>query len=834
MTTHLPGGTVTLLFTDIEGSTRLLHEIGSDPYAAALREHRRIVREGFHRHGGVEVDTEGDAFFVAFSDATAALAAADDVQRGLASGPIRVRMGLHTGTPTVTPEGYVGVDVHKGARIAAAAHGGQVILSRETRLLLDERFELVDLGEHRLKDFAAPVWFYQLGGDRFPPLRTLSNTNLPRPSSWFVGRKAEVSEIASLLRGNARFVTLTGPGGTGKTRLAIEAAAELVPSFRNGVFWIGLAAERDPALVPDVIGRTIGARDALADHIGEREMLLVLDNLEQVVAAAPELAALVETCPHLRLLVTSRERLRVRGEVEFGVDPLADEEAVRLFCERANVDPDGTILELCRHLDGLPLAVELAAARTNVLSPARILERLSGRLDLLKGGRDLEARQATLRATIAWSYELLMPDEQRLFARLSVFRGGWTVEAAEAVCSADIDILASLVDKSLVRHADDRFTLLETIREFAVECLETSGEAGEVRDRHARFFLALAEEAAPHLRSRPGEWLGRLEVDHDNLREALDRLEVAPDRQEALRLAAALYRFWYFRGHLVEGRRRLEPLLRADDRPTAARGGALHGAAVMAVNSGDPVTGRLHAEEALAIHRALGDRWGCAYSEYLLGMAATEESDWGRARPFFERSLSGFRELGDDHYVLLATDALAWVAGELGDGPRRRSLHEEALRLARGLGDLAVVALQLDQLAVNFALPEGRVDEARAMLAESMRINRDLGHRGSIAEGLSRVAQVFVAEGSIHSAARLLGAAEALRDEIGGGPTWAAEMNDATRRQIRSTLEDAAFRADHEAGAKLSMDEAIELALASASSRPPVGRLGSPRGAGCT
>ena len=350
----LPSGAVTFLFTDVEGSTNLLHALGAVDYAQALAEHRRILRESFAAHGGVEVDTQGDAFFVAFPTALGALRAAAQGRDGLASGPIRVRIGIHSGTPHLTDEGYVGEVVHKGARIAAAGHGGQVLISATTAALIGTD-GLHDLGEHRLKDFAEPIPIFQLGAQRFPPLKTISNTNLPRPASSFVGRDREAEEIVSLLEDGARLLTLTGPGGSGKSRLAIEAAATLVPKFKAGVFWVGLAPLRDPALVSETIGQTIGAKDGLADHIGERELLLLLDNLEQVVAAAPDLATLVEACPNLRLLVTSRELLRVRGEVEYAVLPLADPDAVELFCARAGTEPDEAVRQLCRALDNLSL-----------------------------------------------------------------------------------------------------------------------------------------------------------------------------------------------------------------------------------------------------------------------------------------------------------------------------------------------------------------------------------------------------------------------------------------------------------------------------------------------
>ena len=336
---ELPRGTVTFLFTDIEGSTRLLHELGADEYANALAEHRRVLREAFERHGGVEVDTQGDAFFVAFPTAPGALDAAREAQQEL---ELPVRMGLHTGTPLLTEEGYVGADVHRAARIAAAGHGRQVLVSTATAALVDSS-ELHDLGEHRLKDFDGPVRIFQLGGGEFLPLKSISNTNLPRPASSFVGRRREVAEVVATLRDGARLVTLAGPGGAGKTRLALEAATELIPDFTAGVFWISLATIRDPALVMDTVAKTLGAKDGAATHIGNRELLLLLDNYEQVVETAPELSELLGACPNLRLLVTSRELLRIEGEVEYPVPPLADGEAVELFCARSRLEPDEDI-----------------------------------------------------------------------------------------------------------------------------------------------------------------------------------------------------------------------------------------------------------------------------------------------------------------------------------------------------------------------------------------------------------------------------------------------------------------------------------------------------------
>ena len=539
----LPSGTVTLLFTDIEGSTELLHGLG-DAYAETLGEHRRVVREAFTTHGGVEVDTQGDAFFAAFARASDAVAAADEIQRALAAGHVRLRMGIHTGEPIVTEEGYVGVDVHKGARIAAAGHGGQVLLSSSTHDLVE--VEVRDLGEHRLKDLTAPERLYQLGHNDFPPLKTLDATNLPVAASPLLGRERELDELLNLLRNGSRLVTVTGPGGTGKTRLALQVAAELVGSFEHGVFWVPAAALTDHALVVPQIAHTIGARDQLAEHIRDKQMLLLVDNLEHLLAAAPALGEVLARAKGLRLLVTSRAPLHVRGEREYPLDPLAETDAVTLFVERAresgrDVEPDETVARVCRRLDSLPLAIELAAARTKLLDPATLLERLDRTLPLLTAGaRDAPERQQTLRATIGWSYDLLDEDAKGLFARMSVFAGSFSLEAAEDVCAADVDALAALVDLSLLKPIGEaRFLMLETIREYALELLDERADVEEIRRRHAEHFAALAEAAAPHLRGsrEQRQWVDRLERDYANVRAAVRWcFDNAPDA--AMRIAA--------------------------------------------------------------------------------------------------------------------------------------------------------------------------------------------------------------------------------------------------------------------------------------------------------
>jgi predicted ATPase len=628
--------------------------------------------------------------------------------------------------------------------------------------------------------------------------------------------------VSELLRANARLLTLTGPGGSGKTRLAIEAATALVTEFKAGVFWVDLAPLRDPRLVAASISDVLGAKDGLAEHIGQREMLLVLDNLEQVIEASAELATLVETCPSLRLLVTSRERLRVRGEVELPVAPLADPDAIALFCARAQLPPDEAVHQLCLALDNLPLALELAAARASVLTPSEILERLSRRLDLFRGGRDADPRQQTLRTTIEWSHELLSAEDQQLFARLAVFVGGWTLQAAEEVVHADLDGLESLVDKSLVRHAGDRFWMLETIREYAVERLEASAEAGEVRRRHADFFLALAESRESLVRAEElggggREWLDRQARELDNSRTALDLLETAEDPQLAIRMAGALAAIWASpllanKAHVAEGRRRLARALALDQSPTAARGKALLAAADIAHFSEDPVAARTSAQEALDLYRQLGDRSGTAEAVVMLGVELGEGGNWVAARPLIEESLELYRGLGDEVQVMWHTRTLAWAYAELGDLERARPLYEDALRQARVAGNRLFESVVLGSLAW-LALEQQRVHDAPALMKESLRIQGAIGDPVQLAIGFAHAAQILTALGRPEPAVQLLSSFEIQSEELGGAFPWVVRMNETTLRQIRAQIDPAVFTAAWQEGANLTSERALSLAL---------------------
>ncbi len=766
---QLPSATVTFLFTDVEGSTRLLHELGAEAYAEALAEHRRALRKVFAAEGGVEVDTQGDAFFYVFTDARAAFAAGAAAKVALEPGLIRIRMGLHTGEPLLTGEGYVGEDVHLGARIAAAAHGGQVLLSAATRALVDGG--VTDLGEHRLKDFAEPVAIFQLGEERFPPLKTISNTNLPRPASSFVGRERETAEVAQLVRGH-RLVTLSGPGGSGKTRLSIEAASELVGEFKAGVFWVSLATVRDPTLVLETVGQTLAAKDGVADEIGERELLLLLDNLEQVVEASAELASLVEVCPNLHLLVTSRELLRVRGEVEYPVPPLAEPEAVTLFCERSRLEPDETTAELCRRLDNLPLAVELAAARTRVLTPQQILDRLAQRLDLLKGGRDAEARQHTLRATIEWSHDLLAADEKQLFARLSVFAGGCTLDAAEEIVEADVDALQSLLDKSLVRRTDERFWMLETIREFARERLAASDDADAIGRRHAEWFLALAEEAEPFLKgAEQASWLQRLEDEHDNLRSSLDWFFDHGDVDAAVRLAGRLWLFWYMHGHVTEARRWMRRALDlAADEPSEARAHLLYGTGYLACEQNENEEGIALLEASLACAKEVGATATAAIAAGVLcsmrAETTTSAPDRRAAVAVGEEAVTLAREAGDDFVLAIALNNLGGVLAILGENEQAAEYLEESLELRRRIGDLSRIALSLGNVA-DMALLQGKTNKAAIMFAEAAEIATAIGDKRHVSFALGGLGRVAYREERWEEADTLMRESLRLAQELG-------------------------------------------------------------------
>jgi predicted ATPase/class 3 adenylate cyclase len=777
----LPTGTVTLLFTDIEGSTELLEALG-ERYLVLLGEHHQIVRETVARLGGCEVNTEGDSFFLAFGDPIGAVRAAAELQQQFAGhdwpggASVRARIGVHTGEPIEADGDYVGLDVHRAARITAAAHGQQVLLSRKTRELLPADVAVRDLGEHRLKDLRDPEWLYQLVIPNvtadFPPLRSVGTSNLPVPATKLIGRSHEVEELGTILRSEARLVTLTGVGGTGKTRLAIATAWSLVDEFPNGLFLVELAPIRDPDLVIPTIARVVGVRaaefDALVSELRGKRVLLVVDNFEHLLDAGSSLAALVNAVPELKLLVTSRAPLRLTAEREYAVSPLAvpaagendpaaaaASPAVRVLVDRieavrrnfeltsANAP---AIAEIARRLDGLPLALELAAAQARHASPEALLRRLERRLDVLVGGpRDLPERQQTLRAAIDWSYRQLSEAEQQLLGRLSVFAGGWTLDAAERICEAG-GALALLLDSSLVRSTPDeigeaRFSTLETIREFALERLSESGEDAEIAARHAAYFLGLARDAEARM-SGPDqpELLRMLEREHDNLRAAFD-WALEHEIETALALGSALQRLWYLHGYIREGLERLQAALEQGSATAPlVRARALRAAGTLAEGCGDFVLARELLEQSIELLRDLDQPKDLATSLNNCCAVALQQGDLVAARAFCRESLELKRALGDTTGILMSTSNLAIIEAKDGQYESSRRRHEEILPALRQLGYANALSNCLASLG-EVALLCGDPEEGRTLLEESLALRREVGDKAGIAESLLLLAR---------------------------------------------------------------------------------------------
>jgi len=813
---ELPTGTVTFLFTDVEGSTRLLHELG-DVYADVLAEHRRVLRDAFTRRGGVEVDTQGDAFFVAFSKASQALTAAREAQEALEPGPIRVRMGVHTGEPLLTEEGYIGIDVHRAARIAAAGHGGQILVSQSTRDLA-RADSLLDLGPHRLKDLTAPERIYQLGDDDFPPLKSLNQSNLPLQRAPLVGRIDELREVLNLLK-STRILTLTGAGGSGKTRLALQAAAEVVDEFPDGVWFVSLAALNDAELVLSTVASAVGAKGDVADFLRGKCLLLLLDNLEQLLPeAAPKVAGLLEA-PGVKLLTTSRERLAVSGEQEYTVPTLPLDAAVDLFTQRArqlkpSFEPDDHVAEIAHRVDGLPLALELAAARVKVLSAEGIAKRLDQSLTLLTAGaRDAPRRQQTLRATIEWSYDLLDPADQQLLACLAVFAGSLDVESAVVVCSADLDGLQSLVDKSLLRETEDgRFFMLETIREYALERFELSHDHEEIRRRHAD--RALKRAKSPLDRNLRLEWHAAIERDYPDFRGALTWLREIGDHQSLLQLASRLGSYWDARLQLAEGRLWLEEALEASLEVTPERGRALATLGHIRWRQGDLPAARSSIAMAEAAARDLGDEVLLADAHSYRGGLESMAGNLKAARAEYEKATALHRARSDTALVAVMEHDLGLISVTEKDYPRARRHFEESFRLARESGVDWYAAGVLASLGY-LELEEGNLERANSAVKEGLRLALDLGVVDtSTAHDLYTLAAVTMLRGEPPAACVLVGASDAAFDLAGVAREPTAERaREETLRQAEARMGGEAMERAYARGSALTVVEAVEYAV---------------------
>jgi predicted ATPase/class 3 adenylate cyclase len=824
MKPKLPVGTVTFLFSDIEGSTRLARELGTDRWREVLERHQWIWRKAFADHAGIEISTEGDSFFAVFVSAVDAVAAAVAAQRAIQAtrwpaeaGPgVRVRVGVHTGEGRLGGDSYVGLDIHRAARIAAAANGGQTVVSASTRLLaasaLPAGVSVADLGRFRLKDLdqAEELSRLVIAGieDDLRPLRTLETpSNLPADLTSFVGRERQLADLGPQVR-DSRLVTLTGPGGTGKTRLSLAVAASVQADFPDGVHFVELESITDPGLVSTSILTVLGIRqeagsDAealLAAHLHDRQVLLVLDNFEQVVAAAPLVGRLVAGAPRLHVLATSREALHLRGEVEVPVDPLglpapaageldlallARTEAVALFVARAGAVAPGfaltadnaqAVAEICASLDGLPLAIELAAARVKVLAPSAILERLHRDLGILSSTeRDRPERQRTLRGAIAWSYDLLEPPEQVLFRRAAIFVGGWTLEAAETICASSserpavLDGLASLVDKSLVRAepgstGEPRFQYLATIREYARDQLAETGESASLGRAHADYYTQLIESAAPNLAGREVvAWVARLDREHDNLRAAVRWSLETGEPATGLRILGTGWRFWYQAGYLVEGRDAIQELLGQPGAaaPTRARAIGLDGAGGFVYWLGDFDLAAVYWQEALVVFDGLGDRAGAAECHYNLAFIGMIRKDHQMLREHQSAALALYQELGDELGMLNAHESLVPALLGAGDLAGGEALLMQTSEAQRARGDWVRLGEDLSLLATFQALA-GSFERARATIREALPIADGNGTLTSVVSALASAALIEARGGAPERAATIAGALETL------------------------------------------------------------------------
>ena len=868
-----PSGTITLLFTDIEGSTDLVRHLGDSRYARVLTEHRRLLRSICRRDGGEEIGHQGDGLFVAFACVEDAVSAAVAAQRAILEhawpdGIVpRVRMGIHTGEPASEAGELVGLDLHRAARICAAGHGGQILVSAATATLIESdpaaQIGLRSLGSHRLRDLPQPEKIFQALHpdlpDNFPPLRSAdaAPNNLPARESSFVGRDRELAEIRRLLF-TTNILTLTGIGGSGKTRLAIEAAAGLVETLPDGAWSVELGALAAGDLVFNTVASTLNVRagpastleETLLEYLRSRTLLLILDNCEHLAAAcATFVGAVTRSCPNVRVLATSREALNVPGEVVWHVpslsipatdgvslDELTDYEAPRLFIERAAAIRPGfaltsrdarAVAAICRRLDGIPLAIELAAARVPVLSVEQIAARLDERFRLLTGGsRTAAPRQRTLRGALDWSYDLLSANERALLRRLAVFAGGWTLEGCEAVCGGDgveasdvLDLLTQLISKSLALMETPgdqvRYRMLETVREYGAERLVEANESAAIRTRHRDWYLGMAEQAEAALGGADQvTWLRRLQAEYDNLRAALEWSRAGEGSADAgMRLAWGLWQFWYVRGDFSEGRMWLETMLRRHRGRDVLRAKVLREAGFLAWRQGDYSAAADLGAEGLAIFRDLGDVPGMGGALYLLGNVAFYQGDLGRAKTLHSESLALRRQAGDRRRIAISLNVLGEVARAEGDYRTARAAYEESLALAREAGDQRGAATATGNLGY-VALQEGDAEQAARLLREGLSSAKQLVHKLGIAGYLAGLAGAAGLAREYPRAARLIGATRALLAALGASLTTPDRNSyESTMETTRAVLGDATYAQLVEEGAAMTLEQIVDYAL---------------------
>ena len=829
-----PTGQVTFLFTDIEGSTKLAQQF-PNTLPSALEKHHKILREAIESNNGFVFEIIGDAFCAAFENSNDAVKASHDAQMKLNSekweeAEIKVRMGIHSGNVEWNGKRYIGyITLARTQRVMSAAYGGQVLISEDAYIQLTEKEKIEisyrDLGDRRLKDLIQPVKIYQLISkglpSDFPPLKTLDArpNNLPVQLTSFIGREDEIKKVKELLN-NTHLLTLTGPGGVGKTRLSLQVGADVIDDFANGVWFVELAPIIDPVLLPQEILRELGIKEepkktleeTLTGYLKDKEILIILDTCEHIIEACAMLTEkLLTKCPKLKIIATSREALKCTGEQihsilslktpnlkeEISTEQLTQYESVRLFIERALTvnqkfrvtnENAPSLAGICSQLDGIPLAIELAAARVKVLTVEKIYERLNSRFSLLTGGRRTALpRQQTLKALIDWSYDLLSEQEKILWSRLSVFNDGWTLESAEEICSDDkvnkeeiLDLLSLLVEKSIIifDSEKERYRILESIRQYGEEKLKEVNEINKILSKHLYYFMELSESAEPKLKGKEAqEWLEKLETEHGNLQTAIEWSLKNGDIEEGSRLAGAMRNFWEIRGLYFTGRRLLKSILsKMQGISNSSRAKALNSVGVLANRQGDYEQALKFYEESLRFSRKLGDKRSIASSLLGLGNVSHGQGDYEQALKFYEESLALQREIGDKYGIASSLNNLGNVSHSQGDYEQALKFYEESLIFSRKLGDKRGIAGSLNNLG-SVSHNQGDYEQALKFYEESLALQREIGDKVGIAGSLNCLGNVSYNQGDYEQALKFFEENLFLRREMGDKRGIAESLN---------------------------------------------------------